>query len=310
MRRILVTAIGGDVGHSVLKCINKDKNHIIGCDLIQYPVGLDLVDEYFITKKATDDDYVEDLLEKLKKYRVTHIIVINEFEINIINENRNRFNDYKLLINSDFIISTFLDKFKTNEYLKSINVGVPKTFRFEEKLPTGQQYILKLNSSSGSKILRIFTNKDEIINIDKLNTNEFIIQEYIDAPDQEYTVGVFSDGEVINTIIFKRVLHGGYTKFVEFSSNKNITTISKRIATAINLRGSLNIQLRELNGEIFIFEINPRLSGTTNFRRKLGFDDVNWWLNSIDGEKVENYEPSFSKAIGIREFNEKFLLIK
>lgn len=310
MRRILVTAIGGDVGHSVLKCINKTENYIVGCDLVEYPVGIDLVDEYFISKKATDKLYIEDLIGKIQFYNITHIIVINETEIKVINQNRNLFEKYKILLNSKFIVETFLDKFETYKYLKSHNLGVPDTYQVNDKLPKGKQFILKLKNSSGSKSLKIFSEKYEIEDILTSNDDEYIIQEYIDAPDDEYTIGVFSNKIITNVIVFKRTLNGGYTKFVEYKNDIDIIMASKKIAAAVNLFGSINIQLRKLNGLLYIFEINPRLSGTTNFRRKLGFDDVNWWLDSLDFKNVPSYKPPFKKAIGIRELNEKFILIE
>jgi carbamoyl-phosphate synthase large subunit len=310
MRRILVTAIGGDVGHSILKCIDKTNNFIVGCDLIEYPVGLDLVDEYFISKNATDKSYLVDLLQKAILFEITHIIVVNEIEIKLISENQELFRNFKVLINSKFIVSTFLDKYETYKFLKSVNIDVPITYKVDEQIPNGKKYILKLKSSSGSKLLKIFTEKSQIEEIIKSDGDNYLIQEYIDSPNDEYTVGLFSNGDIINSITFKRELKGGYTKFVEYSNIPIINTLTEKIAKEISLKGSINIQLRIFEGRAYIFEINPRLSGTTNFRRKLGFDDVNWWLNYMDGLQIHKFRPTFKKAIGIRELNEKFLLIE
>jgi len=310
IRRILVTAIGGDVAHSVLKCLHRESAFILGCDIVKYPVALDCVDSFFIAKSATDKSYVADILEKCKLHRITHIIPTNEKEIQVLAKSRELINknNIKILINNNQVIDTFLDKYKTCLFLRSLKIGVPNFYRIKDKLPVGKKYILKLNNSNGSKLLKIFEDELEIKDLNGFQDNELLIQEYIDSPEEEYTVGVFSNGEQINVISFKRKLQNGFTKFVELIEDEDIVKDAIIIARSVNLIGSINIQLRKYLGMSYIFEINPRLSGTTNFRRQLGFDDVNWWLDTIDGIKVDKFVVEYKSAIGIREMNEKFLI--
>ena len=50
MKKILVTAVGGDIGYGIIKAI-KESNHdlyIIGCDIKKYNVSYDLVDEFHV----------------------------------------------------------------------------------------------------------------------------------------------------------------------------------------------------------------------------------------------------------------------
>ena len=137
---------------------------------------------------------------------------------------------------------------------------------------------------------------------------EFILQEYLPDEGQEYTVGVFSDGENVNTIIFRRKLKDGYSAFVEYVEDDTISNMAIQIAHNIKLKGYINIQLRKKGGLNYIFEINPRISGTVVFRDMLGFRDVIWWLDLIDGKRVPKYENKWKRAIGIRELNEKYVI--
>jgi carbamoyl-phosphate synthase large subunit len=308
-RRVLVTAIGGDVGHSILKCINKNENYILGCDIVEFPSGLDLVEEFFRVINAESDKYIEKLVDLCKKNSVTHLIPTNEIEIKRISERIEDFKFLKVLINHREIVVVFLDKFKTNLFLLSNGFNVPRSFSTKDEIEKGV-YILKLNNSNGSKVLKIFKDKSEINELINSSQDEFIIQEYIPDENSEYTVGVFSDGVSTNVITFRRLLNGGYTKFVELVHDRSIENEATKLASKLNLVGSLNIQLRKHNGKNYIFEINPRLSGTTNFRKQLGFDEVNWWLKTSDGSHVSNYRCLYKKAIGVREMNEKFLIIE
>lgn len=312
-KTLLVTAIGGDVGHSVLKCLTKGKDKLIGTDIVQYPVGLDLVEEFFTSLPADNIAYIPQLLENCRKYRITHLIPISEPEIEMISNNMELFENenIKIVINNKEIIQYCLDKYLTSKRLRNVGLDVPDYFKEEDFAPKdGIRYIVKLRKSCGSKLLEIITTKEELEQI-SLNTSEpLIIQEFIDEPDNEYTVGVFCNGNEVRVITFKRKLQGGYTKFVELINDDSIKRDAIIAAKEFGLVGSFNIQLRKCNGKNYIFEINPRLSGTVHFRHLLGFKDVVWWLDTIDQVELEDYVNNYTIAIGVREMNEKFLLIK
>lgn len=308
MRKILVTAISGNVSNSILKILEKTEDEIFGCDVYNYPVGMDQVKLYWTSEWAADSDYIDNLLERCRKNQITHIIPVNESEISVIDKNRERFINagIKLLINSSEIICTFMDKALTAKRLDQIpSICVPRTFFYDDFVEDGKSYIAKYRQSCGSKFLRRITYKSELENVkDKEN---LIIQEYIPDEENEYTVGVYSNGIKVETIIFKRKLQNGYTSFVELVLDDSIKKDAITIAKEIHLKGAINLQLRKYMGKNYIFEINPRISGTVGFRHQLNFNDLLWWLDLIDGKYDYNYDKKYTKAIGIRELNEKFL---
>ena len=55
----------------------------------------------------------------------------------------------------------------------------------------------------------------------------------------------------------------------------------------MNLKGSINVQLRITEEGPMIFEINPRFSSTAFMRHKLGFSDVNWAVKEYYDESIE-----------------------
>lgn len=311
-RTILVSAIGGDVGHSVLKCLLHENDTLIGCDVIQYPTGLDMVDDSFISLPANHVNYVSHLLEKCQKYKVSHFIPISEPEISVVINHLDKFENAKIkvVINKKDITHCCLDKYLTAKKLKSNGLNVPDSYLVDDFEPSGKRYIVKLRKSWGAKLLKVITTKKELDEIRVSQSAPLIIQEYIDEPDNEYTVGVFSDGNEVRVIPFKRKLQGGYTKFVELIHDETIIHDAIKAAKKFGLVGSFNIQLRKSNGINYIFEINPRLSGTVHFRHLLGFKDVIWWLDTIDQLKIDEYENTYTRAIGVREMNEKFLLVE
>lgn len=311
MRKILVTAISGNVSNGILQNLYEGEDIVYGCDIYDYPVGMDKVQEFWKSDLAVEDCYIENLLKKCEEYDITHLIPVNEVEIEKISENRELFEkrNIKLLIQTENTIDTFLDKKKTIEFLEPyISRNLPRLYKKQEMID-GSNYLIKMRKSCGSKFVKVVSSKAEL---EKFNLEDgtYVIQEYLENEQEEYTVGVFSDGNTIRTIIFKRKLEHGYTSFVELVQCREIENLAKEVAKILNLQGFINIQLRKAGGEYKIFEINPRISGTVRFRYLLGFDDVNWWLDLLDGKAQPEYFPRYKKAIGMRELREKFVILE
>ena len=58
-----------------------------------------------------------------------------------------------------------------------------------------------------------------------------------------------------------------------FIKHKLIQDFCEQLALSIKSIGPLNIQLRIHKGEIYVFEIHPRFSGTTTMRADVGFNE-------------------------------------
>ncbi|TFD95798.1 ATP-grasp domain-containing protein [Jeotgalibacillus sp. R-1-5s-1] len=310
--KLFVTGIGGDIGFGILKCLNEIKYHsmLVGCDINDYPIGKLEVDKFHIAPKASEKDhYINFMLEICLKYDIDIIIPSSEQEIKVLNENKELFNTYniKILINNNFIVRNFTDKHKTIEFFKKNHIKHPKTyilkeFKGELKFPI----ILKLKESVGGK--GIFKIDDEIdLDYFKKKHQDAIVQEIIGTIDNEYTIGIFSDGKSTYNIAFQRYLgFGSLSRQVKLVQDEKIDQLSKKIAKITNLRGSINVQVRkDFTGEYIPFEINPRLSSTIYFRHYFGFEDLKWWLDIYLGNKI-CYTPKFKKGVGVRTLNEVF----
>ncbi len=312
MRKILVTAISGDVSNGILKILRETGDEIYGCDINDYPVGMDKVKQFWKSDLALSPEYIENLILKCKELGITHLIPVNEEEIKVISSHANMFCNagIKVVINHPYILDTFFDKYSTYEYLRGLDgISVPRTYQYDSFKEDGKRYVVKLRKSCGSKFLETISKKQELEHFG-INLKECIVQEYLGDAQEEYTVGVFSDGDRVAVIVFRRKLSHGYTSFVEIIQDEGIEREAGIIAKSLNLRGYINIQLRKQDGRNYIFEINPRISGTVVFRHQLGFSDVVWWLDMLDGAKMPDYKCKYNTAIGMRELHEKFVVLK
>ncbi len=104
----------------------------------------------------------------------------------------------------------------------------------------------------------------------------------------------------------KRILAGGFSQFVECEYYEVLNQTAQQIAKAVDSKGPLNIQCRMMNGALYVFEINPRFSGTTPFRTLLGFNEADILMNK-SVNNINAFDKSKLKIgyFGVRGFQEK-----
>ncbi len=315
---ILVTAISGDVANSILKCLLSYEHidNLYGCDIYSYPCGINKVKEFFKVPICFEESkYLQEILRICKAKNIKLVIPTNEFEIACLSKNRTIFEKEGiiLLIHDSLIYDYFFNKYNTQLLLKELNLPNIKTFYGDEyKGNLAFPIILKNNFSSGSKNIKKFNSEDELKRFGPLDHNQ-IVQPYIGSEDREYTVPVFSKdyGEKTYCVPFLRKLSkAGYTNFIEpvpKTTLHSISGICDKIAKKIRLKGCIDLQFREQNNEFYIFECNPRISGTSNFRNQLGFKDVHWWVSTALSISFDIDYIYTSNYVGVRELNEEIV---
>jgi carbamoyl-phosphate synthase large subunit len=147
---------------------------------------------------------------------------------------------------------------------------------------------------------------------------QFIVQEYVGTPDSEYTVGVLTDmdGKLLNSIAACRFILsalGNRIKTPNRTANAacgptlavssgisqgrigrfpEVTGPCEQIALALGARGPLNIQCRLVGSRVYVFEINPRFSGTTSLRAMVGYNEPDILVRKhLLGEEIPVHFP-------------------
>lgn len=308
----LVTAIGGDIGSSVVRCLSKEfsKERLAGCDITPYVSGYSYVGDFFLVPPYKEEKkYIDVLLYECKKRSITHILPMTEGEIKIFDKYREVFAEagLKIMINSSNILKIAFSKYDTAKAVKRMGLNSPKTWKCGDCID-GIIYpvIIKPDTGCGSRDIRVVRDFQEYKTLIS-QASDAVVQEYIGTSEEEYTVGVFSDGKEVKEIAFRRTLgFGGMSRMVELVEDESIHFIAETVAAFFELKGALNLQMRKQKGEYYIFEINPRISSTVGFRYRLGFKDIKWWLDLLDGktEKIV-YTPEKPPVVGIRTLDEK-----
>ncbi len=308
---ILISSIGGDIGCSAVRSLRDSVDVIIGCDIADntFP-ALDIIDKFYKVPPASDaDSYIDFIKEIVSMENINGFLPISEYEIEVLNSRRNEFDNHgvRLFLNNKKILGNFLDKLKTVYYLKSINVKVPKTMLLSDyDGEYGYPIVIKPRRGCGGKELLVARDSDDLEYMRLKDDGSLIVQEYIGTDAEDYTTGVFSDGNVVSSISFKRKLGFGSLSIEASLVNEPLLdSMAQHISKDVGLKGSINIQSRRLGDEFIPYEINPRLSSTMLFRKKFGFDDAVWWLNILYG-KGYSYKAMYRSGRAIRYLSESY----
>lgn len=309
---VLITGVGGaGVGEQSLKALKLSQNKyvLIGTDTTENCKNRYEVAFFYTIPFAKDPSYITALLKICTDHNISCIIPGSEPELKVISDNRKMFSEKNIIlfINPQNVIDICLDKFKTTTFLKENGFKYPETIRITSKkdFETLNSFPLVLKPSiggGGSANTMIAQNKAELELFGeyllKIYT-EFIIQEYVGTPEQEFTVGVLCDlkGNLINSIVIKRdiltalsnrikiknsglntelgptlAISSGITQG-EIVINELVSKTCEKMAILIGAAGAINIQCRVHKGEVYVFEINPRFSGTTGMRAMVGYNE-------------------------------------
>jgi len=307
---ILVTAVAGDIGSSYVDSAYGEEFTLLGCDMEHLVCPNGQIERFFRVPPAErTEDYFTAIADIKEKAHVDVIVPISEAEIRAFHENRNIWSTWKakVLINNETILDNFLDKYKTVQYLNSIGIKTPQTYwlrDFNGQLP--YPLVMKTATGWGSKGIVIAESDLDIEYYKRKDDGTYLVQERVGSINEEYTVGVFSDGKTTASITFKRKLDYGWSKEVIYVESGKMDKLAQRIAERTGLVGSINIQSRLSDGEFIPFEINPRFSGTLPFRKKFGFADCLWWPRVILGGGY-TYSRQYKSGKGVRYFTECFV---
>jgi carbamoyl-phosphate synthase large subunit len=285
MKTILITGIGSDIAQSIAIIIRErfPEWKIIGCDVNIRHGGNLFSDKFIVSPQASTDQYLAWLEDLLKKEGVSFCIPVSEAELEFFFVNQIfEIGKAKIIMANPQSLKIGLDKFQTNQYLNSIGVDVPWTI-LSDNLDSIPSFpcIFKHRKGAGSKVLFECKNRDEAVFYSSKYSNG-IFQELLLPSNQEVTCAVYRNKKgKINILQLLRELDGGFTGWAKVIQDQEVSKQCELLAKALDLNGSINVQLRITEFGPRIFEINPRFSSTVLMRHMMGFEDVIWSIEEL-----------------------------
>lgn len=302
---MLVTGSGGagTLGREIVKSflMIPESYEIIATNSNPLDLGINNEVKRYTIPNSSSPDYIEKLLEICIKENVQAIAPGSEPETEIVSKNSNLFSEKNVatLTNKHELVKLCNDKSSLSKFLSSNGIKSPQTYDIEnmsEINASDYPLLIKPTIGSGSRNVFVVENLEELTFFTKYLTKQKIIpiiQEYISGND-EFSIGVLycDNGKLKTSIAMRRNLHNGLSTRSVTKTKKNESLIvssgisqgffddfseirekAEEIAAKLNSDGPINIQCRMKDDELYVFEINPRFSGTTSARTLVGCNE-------------------------------------
>lgn len=319
---------------------------IVGADARAECPQFNKVDQAVVLPRADSQDYIEALLTVCRNYDLRAVFVGCEPELKVVAQHRARFAEAGIFlpVNAPEMIAACFDKVACLERLAAAGIATPRYVEISglsdlDRIDFFPVVVKPARQSGGSVDCYIAQDAQELRSLAAFmhlgeDGRTFVIQEYVGTPADEYTVGVLYDmeGRYLNAIALRRdlgsllnvklkvanrtprrdlgpvlaissgVSHGHIGPYPE------VTAQCRRIADIFKPQGPVNVQCRFVDGEVKVFEINPRFSGTTSLRAMVGYNEPDVLIrHHLLGERIEPGFPYRSATI-LRSLTEMELL--
>lgn len=290
---IVVTGCGGDIGQSIGKILKSEPmfGDVIGCDVNDQHPGKFIYDQCLIVPVCRSNKYCEELRKIIQTYEIHIVLTASEPELRFFTEKKidGEIAERPAIMANLRAREIGFDKYFTAKFLEEEGLTFPVTSIAADTVSPVFPVVFKSRTASGGKSLFVTSDKEDFSFYAK-KYSAYIVQEYLDNEEEEYTCGLFRDmkGE-IRTLVYRRKLMDSFSVFGTVVKNEEINTLLIKIANRLNLRGSINLQLRMADRGPVVFEINPRFSSTVRFKHMMGFKDVIWSIQDRVGLKIMPY---------------------
>jgi len=281
--RFLISGAGGDIGQSIANILTSHYEDAIvfGSDIHNEFLAGGLYEQIKLLPPVSSPAYLDSLVECLVRERINVFIPTSEAEL-------------RWLIASDLVLDSLpshclmasskameigFDKFLTSQHLAKNGLPAPWASIVSDSDSGAPEIpcILKSRFGAGNSSVYYVDNQEKSLYFQKLFP-DYIWQQFLPISKGEFTCGVYRclDGAT-RVVAMKRRLSSGVTSFAQVVIDPLIEILCTRIAESLDLFGSINIQLRLVEGlGPMVFEINPRFSSTVGMRHAIGFSDLIW----------------------------------
>jgi carbamoyl-phosphate synthase large subunit len=292
---VLITGVGGIVGQAVLKSLADTPYRLIGADASEQAAGIYAATRGYLVPKVKDPDYVDRLLAICASERVAYLFAGLDVELPLFARAAARFRTAGVLpiLSSPALVEMADDKLDTARFLDSHGFPAPRTRDLAEGIPRDLEYPFVLKPRKGgsrSQGVHTVTSENDLrFRMPSIDAANYVAQEHIDG--DEFTCGTINfDGRCHGVIVMRRTLRDGDTHKAFVVRDSVIESHVRSVAETLKPFGPCNFQLRMRGGTPYIFDINPRCSGTTYCRALAGFNEPLMTLNYLEHGLLPSFE--------------------
>ncbi|SPM28065.1 ATP-grasp domain-containing protein [Mycobacterium terramassiliense] len=277
--RVAITGVSGDVGRGALRGLRRNP---LGAEPI-WILGLDAgassepeLDGHRQLPLVRQPQYPDALKAALEEHGVEVLLPCIDSEIAILSAARGLLAETgcNVVLAPHELVEAAEDKLLTAKFLSARGIRAPTTF---EAAPTDGlplPILAKPRNGHASQGIKLLTDRAALQEFTAAPPRNYCFQQYVEGP--EFTVGFLYDayGVMQDAVAMERSLEEGRTVRARVVDNPDMQQFISRFGEQVPGIGAVNAQLRwhHDNGPL-VFEINARLSGSTEMRIAVGCND-------------------------------------
>lgn len=311
--RVLVTGAGALLGQGVIRSLRASKLSatVIAVDPSPLSAGLYWADESYLIPMASDPTYEASVAALVERTRPDVVIPGTDVELSAFAKNRLEWEKRyatKIVISDPRVVAIADDKYETFRFLSANGFPAPASCLpgDEKDLIDRVGFPLIVKPRVGARSVGVVKVENESELEQALrNSAGMVIQECVATTSDEYTAGALVfDGSCRASIVMRRELRDGNTHRAFVDAYPELNVHVRQMAEALAPHGPVNFQFRlDRQGRVKVFEINARFSGTTPFRARAGFNEVELVIRHIaHGEEI--HQPKIEAMTILRHFEE------
>ena len=309
---------------------------VYAANSVRDTTGLMAADAFEIVPKSADPGYVEALLDLCRRWKVSLLFSLHDWDAPVIARNRDRFLQVGTVpvMGDARILSICLDKLSTAKEMERIGVSVPwTTLSFEEAVARmGDRHcpmIVKPRWGQGSLgLFKVYSEKElewafnlscaiarrfaaNCPEID-IASPQVVVQQFI--PGDEYGCDIVDglDGEYRRSFVKRKMgMRAGETDAAESVDMPSVSAAAEKIGRWSRHLGCMDSDwIVGEDGTPYLIELNPRFGGGYPFTHLSGANVVKAcvnWVNGIDDWSwCENFRTGvkIGKEIGLRIYGD------
>ena len=290
MKKILLSGLGG----SLFPYLNEVLKHKFLLYYLDNDISLHALYPHvnFIhAPLVTENAYKDLVINLIKENSIDYYLPLIDEELYLAKKEMTEETSVHVIAPSSTFIHLCLNKYELMKFLKQQKISkIESVLGSEFKDQIEYPLFVKPVSGRGSRGIRKINSKRELeayYILEGYDPKDVLVQPYVEG--QEYTVGITVNN--LNNILCissKRILaKKGITKIAVTEINEKINFLAKRLVEIMKPVGPMNVQLFVTNdGEIKIFEINPRFSTTTILEIEAGVNVIEKYVETIDQEII------------------------
>jgi carbamoyl-phosphate synthase large subunit len=311
--KVMVTGAGALLGQGIIRSLLKSslQPEILAVDPSPLAPALYWVPHRALVPMAKDPKYLDVIESLLRDHRPDAVLVGTDVELELFARHREdlerRYSTW-IVVSSPEVVATADDKWATFRFLRDHGFPAPASAlpgdESELIAQVGFPLVVKPRVGARSVGVSVVRNRAQLARaVEGLEAP--VIQECVGSDAEEYTAGTLTfDRRCDASIVMRRDLRDGntYRAFVE--PYPELNEVVRRMAVALGAHGPANFQFRlGASGQVQVFEINARFSGTTPLRMHAGFNEVEMVLRKVvKGEAI--VQPPIERMTLLRYFTE------